>query len=244
MRIDSLRWNLSLCALLLAAQPASATEVEVAEPSHCASLLSSAFEDLGRAGSSQWVGLFEEAFETCAPAELPPDELALYYRGHGEYLGLHKKDYAAAVAAYEDGLQRVDALVGRDDPIRIALLDGLANALEVAAQRDQSQAPARDRQRAIQLLRESIQIRQEAFGEDSAEAVDGWCRLAYSHLEASAALAETYARDAVRAGRRSGDAEAIRDSLSCLLSTLEEQGKTDEAAEVREQALAAARSAS
>ncbi|HMB52904.1 MAG TPA: hypothetical protein VKU40_06280, partial [Thermoanaerobaculia bacterium] len=141
-------------------------------------------------------------------------------------------------------LGRVDELVGRHDPIRITLLDGLANALELAALRDASDAPVRDRQRASQLLRESIQLRQEVFGEYSPEVAEGWCRLAYSHLEDSPALAETYARDAVRVGERSGDAETIRDSLSCLSSTLEEQGKTDEAAEVRELALAAARAAS
>jgi len=213
---------------------ARAADTVEPQEQQCSALLQAAHESLASPSGEDYVTLYEKAFKTCTPAELPVELVAQYYEGRGDYLGIYGKDYAAAAVAYEEGLDRVTALAGIDDPLRIGLLEDLANAFDVLVGQNLTSSPKEDRDRVRELSREALRVRQVVYGENSPEAAVGWCRLSYVEQETAPGIAEQYARTAVRVSETAKDAEALRDSLSCLRSTLKIQGKALEVAELQD----------
>lgn len=228
---------LALLALLAVSVAATADDTLPASARRCSDLLSAAETSLGTPDGTDYVELFEAAFEVCDPQELPPDLLARYYEGRGDYLIVHEKSYLAAATNYEEGLDAVTAKVGLDDPLRIELLEGLASTLDSLLIHHLAERPERARQRVPNLLREALWVRQSAYGETSAEAAEGWCLLSFATQRHAPGLAEEYARTAVRVAEATGAYEPLRDALGCLRSALKAQGKSREVEELDERRL-------
>lgn len=214
----------------------------ISDSGMCALLLDRLEEAKKNAEGPEILRLYEEVVDSCGEGAGESQDPALRARmaaARGWFLLAYESSPDAAVEVYEGSLEELSAEPGCAPGLRIPLLDGLSSALEsrVMRQGGAGASSARDQLRSLESRGESLRLREQVYGADSAEAVEGLLLLGSLELEPRPHRAEELAREALsRFGRldvetRPGQLEA--DALGLLDSALRAQGRIPEADEVR-----------